>query len=147
MEGCGLMYCIKCGRETNSERVFCDECLESMEQYPVKPGTSVHLPKKSLPPQEKKGTRKKKPVKPEEQIHLLKSKIKRQRRLIFLLLALLLVASWFLFASTIRNYLSKDDEIQPTTAPITTAPTTTAPATTVPDTSAVPDVSAPDIPE
>ena len=104
------MYCIKCGRETNSERVFCEECLQSMEQYPVKPGTPVHLPKKSLPPQDKKGTRKKKPPKPEEQIAALKIKVKHQRRLILLLIAALLVASWFLFASTIQNYLSKDDE-------------------------------------
>ena len=142
------MYCIKCGRETNSERVFCEECLQSMEQYPVKPGTPVHLPKKSLPPQDKKGTRKKKPHKPEEQIAALKIKVKHQRRLILLLIAALLVASWFLFASTIQNYLSKDDETQPmTTVPTTTVPMTTAPTTTVPDTSAVPDVSEPDLPE
>lgn len=37
------MYCIKCGKETKNEQVFCDACLVVMEQFPVKPGTPVHL--------------------------------------------------------------------------------------------------------
>ena len=40
------MYCLKCGKETDADQVFCNHCLETMEQYPVKPGTPVQLPKK-----------------------------------------------------------------------------------------------------
>lgn len=39
------MYCLRCGCETQEEKVFCAVCLETMEQYPVKPGTVVHLPR------------------------------------------------------------------------------------------------------
>lgn len=38
------MTCLKCGKETKSDHVFCDRCLTFMEAYPVKPGTPVHLP-------------------------------------------------------------------------------------------------------
>lgn len=38
------MNCIKCGRNLRGEQVFCRECQEIMEQYPVKPGTAVQLP-------------------------------------------------------------------------------------------------------
>lgn len=37
------MYCLKCGNETPDQQVFCPACLESMEQYPVKPDTPVQL--------------------------------------------------------------------------------------------------------
>ena len=39
------MYCLRCGSETQEEKVFCAACLENMEQYPVKPGTVVTLPR------------------------------------------------------------------------------------------------------
>ena len=38
------MNCIKCGRELHDEQVFCRNCQENMELYPVKPGTPVQLP-------------------------------------------------------------------------------------------------------
>ena len=38
------MYCLKCGRDTAGEQVFCSQCLKAMEQYPVKPGTAIQLP-------------------------------------------------------------------------------------------------------
>jgi len=40
------MYCIKCGRETEGEVVFCQDCLAEMEKYPVQPGTVVLLPRR-----------------------------------------------------------------------------------------------------
>ena len=33
------MNCMKCGRETENEAVFCPDCLQIMEKYPV-PGPS-----------------------------------------------------------------------------------------------------------
>lgn len=47
------MNCIKCGREIEETRVFCNHCLDRMAAYPVKPGTPVYLPKPT-PPAEKK---------------------------------------------------------------------------------------------
>lgn len=38
------MNCIRCGRETEDNQVFCTECLQDMEKHPVKPGTPIQLP-------------------------------------------------------------------------------------------------------
>lgn len=51
------MQCLKCGKETTGEKVFCDGCLEVMEQYPVNPTTPVPSPRKESPAQEKKTSR------------------------------------------------------------------------------------------
>ena len=40
------MNCMKCGRETRDENVFCQDCLLDMEKYPVRPGTVVLLPRR-----------------------------------------------------------------------------------------------------
>ena len=40
------MNCMKCGRETENEQVFCQDCLQIMEKYPVRPGTVVLLPRR-----------------------------------------------------------------------------------------------------
>ena len=48
------MHCLKCGKETAQQQVFCGECLDIMQQYPVKPGTAVQLPQRDHPTQEKK---------------------------------------------------------------------------------------------
>lgn len=52
------MNCLKCGKETQQEQVFCSRCLDSMAAYPVKPGTAVHLPKQTAAPVQKKALRK-----------------------------------------------------------------------------------------
>ena len=39
------MQCMKCGREIPAGDVFCQECLEDMRKYPIKPGTVVQIPK------------------------------------------------------------------------------------------------------
>lgn len=41
-----MSQCLKCGKKTTDQAVFCDACLEVMEQYPVKPGTVVHIPRR-----------------------------------------------------------------------------------------------------
>ena len=40
------MDCMKCGRETEHENVFCPDCLTEMEKYPVRPDTVVLLPRR-----------------------------------------------------------------------------------------------------
>ena len=40
------MNCMKCGKTTTNEQVFCDDCLQVMAKHPVKPGTPVYLPQR-----------------------------------------------------------------------------------------------------
>lgn len=40
------MNCLKCGREIQQSQVFCPACQEVMQNYPVKPGTVIHLPQR-----------------------------------------------------------------------------------------------------
>lgn len=53
------MNCLKCGKETDGTNVFCQECLQIMERYPVKPGTPIHLPQRTTHGQEKQPVRRK----------------------------------------------------------------------------------------
>lgn len=38
------MNCIRCGKETEENQVFCKECLQDMERHPVSAGTPIQLP-------------------------------------------------------------------------------------------------------
>lgn len=83
------MNCVKCGRETAEEQVFCEACLSEMENYPVKPGTAIHIPVQR--PQEetkKQQPRKRLPLTPSEQIIRLRKKVRRLRVIVILLLLL-----------------------------------------------------------
>lgn len=51
------MECMKCGRTIEPGNVFCDGCLEGMEQYPVKPGTPINLPRRTKPTAKKQPSR------------------------------------------------------------------------------------------
>ena len=96
------MNCLRCGRELEDDRTFCDHCLQSMEKYPVRPGTAVMLPKRKDPTVLKK-TKLRLPPTPAEQIR----KLRRQRTVLSLaalILAALLAGSLFL-QYRIRNDL------------------------------------------
>ena len=81
------MNCVKCGRETAEEQVFCDVCLREMEDYPVKPGTAVHIPARNPVAEPRKAHPRRKPVlPPSEQIARLKKKLLRTRILAAVLL-------------------------------------------------------------
>ena len=74
------MNCVKCGRETTEERVFCDECLRGMEEYPVKPGTAVHIPSRTEAEETRKAQPKRRSVRTlSEQVLRLKKKVLRLR--------------------------------------------------------------------
>ena len=47
------MECMKCARPIDPGQVFCDSCLEEMEKYPVRPGTPITLPKRTVTPLKK----------------------------------------------------------------------------------------------
>lgn len=83
------MGCLKCGKKTNDERVFCDDCLSIMEAYPVKPDVHVQMPNRPAAITVKKSGRKRRPPTPEEQVTLLRSRVRRLRALVVLLIALL----------------------------------------------------------
>ena len=68
------MHCMKCGRETESEQVFCQDCQLEMEKYPVKPGTVVQLPKQQDPAPKKSGKRRVIPL--EDQVKILRKRVK-----------------------------------------------------------------------
>jgi hypothetical protein len=56
---------MKCGREIDESQVFCTECLDEMERYPVKPGTVVQLPVRPKEIPVRKTTRRRPQLSPE----------------------------------------------------------------------------------
>lgn len=68
------MNCLKCGLECMNEDVFCQNCLQEMEKYPIRPGTVVQLPRKREPAVIRKTTKRHVPS-PEEQIRALRKRV------------------------------------------------------------------------
>ena len=84
------MNCMKCGRETGEDTVFCEACRKDMEKYPVKPGIAVQLPnRKESPPVKKAHPKRRQPPTPEEQISRLRKRLTRVIILWLITLALL----------------------------------------------------------
>ena len=101
------MNCMKCGAEAPEGQVFCDHCLSVMEQYPVKPGAHIHLPKRTETPEPaKKPSKKKRTPPPEEQITALKQKVKRLRLLAVVLVFVICVVSSYLGLTLYQQYVS-----------------------------------------
>lgn len=72
------MNCMKCGREIEPDQVFCRECLELMEKYPVRPDTVIQLPNRTAEqPVKKTHLRRKLSMSAEEQVVWLKKKCRR----------------------------------------------------------------------
>ncbi len=98
------MFCLKCGRETENEQVFCQRCLDSMETYPIKPGTAVQLPRRSSESAGKKSPRRKRIVPPEELLAKQKGIVRRLTVTCVVLCLLLAVSTFFL----VKNVLDAD---------------------------------------
>ena len=81
------MWCLKCGKDTKNEQVFCPQCLAGMDAYPVKPDVHIQLPSHNTRDFTKKNAKKKRTPSPEEMVEVLRS---RNRRLLALVLALML---------------------------------------------------------
>lgn len=96
------MNCMKCGKEIYSDHVFCDDCREVMDKYPVNPNTPVVLPRRSGPAAPKKVPRRKS-VPLEEQIVVLKSRV---RLLAILLTAVSILAALLVYPAV--KYLMED---------------------------------------
>ena len=97
------MGCMKCGKETGNGQVFCDSCLEVMEQYPVKPDTVVQLPPPRNLNSDKKSARKKE-LSPKELLRKQKKLLRRYQYITVGLAVLLTVTLgaliFVLYAST-----------------------------------------------
>ena len=91
------MHCLKCGRELENEQVFCNDCLQQMAQYPVKPGTPVNLPIRSGAEEPRKKSRRR-VLSAEEQVVHLRQALRRMTTCAALLLAALgIVTAMFLY--------------------------------------------------
>lgn len=93
------MNCLKCGKETENQQVFCAKCLQAMDAYPVKPGTAVHLPVRPEQPVTKKQTHRRKLLPPEEQVLHLRKTVRRLVA-VMVLMAVLLTAMGAMLART-----------------------------------------------
>lgn len=89
--------CMKCGVDVPEGQVFCEHCLSVMEEYPVKPGSHIHLPKRAFAEDTPKKPGKKKRVpSPEEQIAILRQKVRRLRLTAVILVFILCIITGFL---------------------------------------------------
>lgn len=94
------MYCLKCGRETGSEKIFCAGCLEIMGKNPVKAGTRVILPNRDSQAAIPK-KRSRKTVSPEEQLPQLKKQV---RKLCFFVVILSLLVIFLAYLHFLEPY-------------------------------------------
>lgn len=104
------MGCMRCGKETEGKAVFCPECLAEMENYPVKPGTVIHIPHRKE--QEVRKTPRKRELTMEEQLQ------SAHRLIQFLVVAVLgllgaLIFSCVLLFFAVSQNSSPPEETQP----------------------------------
>ena len=91
------MLCLKCGKNTEGAQVFCPNCLDGMEKYPVKPDVHIQLPSRPAATAQKKQSRKRRMLNADEQILYLRSKVRQQRALMAVLIIALLITIGTLF--------------------------------------------------
>ena len=89
------MWCLKCGKDTKDEHVFCPECLAGMENYPVRRDVHIQLPNHTARNNAKKNAKKKRTPSPEEMVEILRS---RNRRLLLVILVLTLALGATVYA-------------------------------------------------
>ena len=122
------MYCMKCGREMESERAFCEDCLLEMEKYPVNPGIAVHLHIRKDSTPARKNLNRRRTVNPEEQITRLKKRIWFLSGVLAVTVVLLIAMIQPTVMYFIRNYHLRPGQNYNTITP-STEPTTTTAAT------------------
>ena len=95
------MNCMKCGISINEEQVFCDQCLQDMQRYPVKPNVQVTIPVRPVVSATKKRNRRHRGSMQDEQVRRLRFKL----RLAHAALIVVLIA-FFALAAIMVKYLS-----------------------------------------
>ena len=117
------MNCMKCGRETLEENVFCQDCLTEMEKYPVRPDTVVLLPRRREPSLIKKLPKRHVPT-PEEQITVLRKCV----MYLSIILVICITAIVLMFNPTMHYIMDEHYEIGQNYSSVTTTVNTTAPS-------------------
>lgn len=100
------MGCLKCGRDTISEQVFCVDCLVEMEKYPVRPGTVVQLPSHKNASALKKAV-KRRTIPLEDQVKVLRKRV----RILAILLILVTVIAAALAVPAVEHLLENHFKI------------------------------------
>ena len=113
---------MKCGRETENEQVFCQDCLQVMEKFPILPGTVVLLPRRREPSVIKKATKRHIST-AEEQVKVLRKRVMT----LTILLVVCIAAIVLMFNPTMHYVLDEHVEIGQNYSTITT-PTASSPA-------------------
>ena len=99
------MYCLKCGREVNEDKVFCPDCVSVMEQYPVKPGTVVLLPKRREGSSANRTSVRRKNISPEELIR----KLRRRSATLFVIWVITFLALCAMSVPGVTHILEDHD--------------------------------------
>lgn len=99
------MNCMKCGREISEGQVFCQECLDVMSEYPVRPGTYVRIPPRKEY-EDIRPTRRKKELSAEELIVSLQNKV----RWLSITTVALLATSILLGLFALQDFLFQEEE-------------------------------------
>lgn len=92
------MNCMKCGKKTKDDHVFCDECLADMTAHPVKSGTVIQIPNRPSAAAIRRAAAQKRGVPLEEQLEQMRKTV-RYLLLTILALALALCLSIILLLS------------------------------------------------
>lgn len=122
------MYCLRCGSDVRLPNVFCDPCLEKMEENPVPPDAIVHLPEHPMPVTEKKPRKKKRTD---------ADRVRKLRRFSAFLCMIILSLATVIGLLTYQMYKMEQNRTLPTEPPKGQNFSTQA-ATTVPETTVVP---------
>ena len=98
------MNCLKCGRELKEGQVFCDICMDSMEQEPIKINTPVLIPvQPKTAPSHRRAI-----VNPEEELKRLRNQ--NQNLILWLILAAI-AAMLFGFGLFHQEFLDVVDDL------------------------------------
>ena len=117
------MKCMKCGRELETEQVFCEDCLLEMKKYPVSPSVTVHVPLRRETVPVRKGQSHRRVHSPEEQIKMLKKQVWTLAGALIVTLALLLSMIHPTVNYFLRNYHQRPGQNYTTvTTPAPTEP-------------------------
>jgi len=100
------MLCVKCGKKTENEQVFCAHCLEVMEAYPVKSEVHIQLPARPDAAVQKKQSRRKRPQNKDEEI----ARLRRKNRWLGFFTALLLLSVLVLVGKLYRDAKTADEQ-------------------------------------
>lgn len=93
------MNCLRCGRDTAEQQVFCDTCLADMARHPVKPDVAIYLPNRKPKEAPKKTPHKRRREHTaEEMVVILRKRVRFLTALVLILIMMLSAAAagvWF----------------------------------------------------